>query len=697
PSWWNANRRADAERTFDRSIVEAFYDEIQAGRADPWSIREAQIPLPDAALGYSRVLFVGTTGAGKTSLLRHFIGSDHLKDRFPSTSTARTTIADTEVILSDGPYLGVVTFSSEFLVRADVEECVLDACAAALEGANPVKIAERLLNHRDQKFRLSYTLGSISEPEPTEEDDWAFANQADAPGPDDEDAVADEERRANARALKGFVQRVEQLSKGIANTLAGEIGAELDELVGIDLDTAQESFAARVEADDAFDDLVGDMIDAVKQRFDKLNAGDLTRSRSGWPLMWNIETDDRSDFIRKMRWFSSNYAPQFGQLLTPVVDGVRVKGPLYPTFTKEQPRLALLDGQGIGHTPDSSASVTTHVTQRFSDVDVILLVDNAQQPIQAAPLSVLRAVAASGHQRKLAIAFTHFDLVTGANLPNFTQRRAHVMASVINGLTSLRDVLGAPIVRAIERSIEERCFMLGALDGSSDELPRGVVAQLKAILAFCSAAISDAPQVAATPIYNPDGLVLAIQAATSSFRRPWAARLGLEFHENTQKEHWGRIKALNRRIAGELAIEFDTLKPVADLVARLIEEIARYLDNPSAWEPREPDEVESEAFISSIRRRVFEDLHKLARTRVIDDALESWRTAFQIKGQGSTFVRAQRINGIYESAAPVPSAVVTAPAADFVKAVRTLVHDAIYAQGARIDGSYLKQHDIETA
>ncbi|MFP3624316.1 hypothetical protein SB771_34155, partial [Burkholderia sp. SIMBA_051] len=91
------------------------------------------------------------------------------------------------------------------------------------------------------------------------------------------------------------------------------------------------------------------------------------------------------------------------------VDGIRVRGPLYPTFTDRRLKVVYLDGQGLGHTPESSSSVTTHVTERFSDVDAILLVDNAEQPIQAAAQAVLRAVAASGNYGKLAIAFTHFD------------------------------------------------------------------------------------------------------------------------------------------------------------------------------------------------------------------------------------------------------------------------------------------------
>src|SRR4051794_16021444 len=92
-SWWNAAKRSEADGKFSKTIIDAFYDELQAGRDDPIALREAHIRLPNAEEdGYSRVLFVGTTGAGKTSLLRQLIGSDPDDDRFPSTAPAKTTI-----------------------------------------------------------------------------------------------------------------------------------------------------------------------------------------------------------------------------------------------------------------------------------------------------------------------------------------------------------------------------------------------------------------------------------------------------------------------------------------------------------------------------------------------------------------------------------------------------------------------------
>jgi len=339
----------------------------------------------------------------------------------------------------------------------------------------------------------------------------------------------------------------------------------------------------------------------------------------------------------------------------------------------------LLDGQGLGHTPESSSSVTTQITKRFAEVDVILLVDNAQRPMQAGPLSVLRAVATSGHQQKLAIAFTHFDHVKGANLPDFAAKRAHVLASVTNGLTHLRDVLGqSSVVRAMERTLENRCFWLSGLDRPSKGLPPGFQKELARLLAHIESAIALPEPPAAYPEYNMDGLPLAIQAATTGFQRPWLARLGLGYHDTASKEHWTRVKALTRRVAAEFyPPEYDSLRPVADLVARLTKEVSRFLDNPLSWRPNEPDEEHQEAAIDLIRQEVNTALYAVVERRLINEPLADWRAAFDLRGKGSTFTRAQFLGDIFEEAAPVPASVMTPPARQFLDEVRTIVQQAL--------------------
>ena len=690
-TWWNASKRADGEHKFSEVILDAFYEEIQAGRENPESLREKLIPLPSAEDDYSRVLFVGTTGAGKTSLLRQLIGSDPDKDRFPSTAPAKTTIADIEVIQSDGDYQAVITFFTEFQIQASVEECIVDACLAAFEQMPDNKIADRLLTHRDQKFRLNYILGGWHKANAQEEDDFSFETEV-IEADEKNGGLSSAERAKNHKALEGFLDRISMLTKRVVKCLSDDLGIDPGTTMGSDRKAAEqlieENFESYLAEDEGFHELVQDVLDCIRERFELIEDSTLERHRSGWPKRWQFAGSDREHFVTQIRWFSSNYWPQFGQLLTPLVNGIRVKGPFFPSFTETAPRLVLIDGQGLGHTPDSSSSVTTHITQRFDHVDVILLVDNAQQPMQAVPLSVLRSVAASGHSEKLAVAFTHFDQIKGPNLRTSADKRGHVMASVLNALSNLRDDLGDSIARSIEHGIDNKCFMLGGVDQNLTRLPARAAeymhGELANLVEFCKDAILSPPPPEACPIYDPTGISFAALEAASKFQGPWLARLGLAAYEGVRKEHWTRVKALNRRIAGELDDEYDTLRPVADLVARMTESVSRFLDVPIAWTCDPADAHERRAAIAQIQRIVSTEMHKLALHRLVEQHLAEWREAYALRGTGSTFVRARTIRGIYGEAVPVPDAVMPPPSKQFLAAVRDIVTGAIEKSGGEV-------------
>ena len=686
-AWWTIAKLQKAQQTFDSRIVDAFYDGIQAGMVDSFVTRNSIIPLPGKEQGYARALFVGTTGAGKTSLLRHLIGSDPDLDRFPSTSTAKTTVSDIEVIPAEGEYRAVVTFFSETVIQANIEDCILNACAAVWDKLPEDKVADRFLHHPDQRFRLSYLLGSWRKNLPVEPaaDEWDFGGNDNvtmtAVSSDETMSTADVE--VLQTQLVDYVSRITKLAVAKSKVISDELSLDSHMTTAEDREAALELFQEELFLDEQFNHIVHDVIDEARRRFDFLSDGELKyRSPSSkWPLMWIYSTNDRTEFLKQVRWFSSNFAPSFGKLLTPLVDGIRVMGPLFPTFSDHQAKVVLLDGQGLGHTPDSSTSVTTRITSRFAEVDVILLVDNAEQPIQAAAQSVLRAVASSGNYSKLLIAFTHFDQVKGLNLPTFAEKRAHVLASVHNYLAKLKAVLSTPIVAAMERTIDNQSFMLGALDGPSTKLPLGVRAQLNQLIELTENSVEPLPVPDAKPHYNASGLGFAVQRAADSFQKTWLARLGLAAGATLPAEHWSRIKALSRAISNETSVEYDSLRPVADLVGHITEEVTNFLDNPIGWSraPNDTDEVQQA--IAPIRRLVFDRLHQLVLRRLIDEHLQEWRDSFGQKGKGSAVRRAIGIRGIYECAAPVPGTVNTTPALELLREVHELVRNAVIENG----------------
>ena len=175
-----------------------------------------------------------------------------------------------------------------------------------------------------------------------------------------------------------------------------------------------------------------------------------------------------------------------------------------------------------------------------------------------------------------------------------------------------------------------------------------------------------------------------VQRAADKFQKAWAARLGLAISGSLEQEHWTRVKALNRRVSNEQDVEYDSLRPVADLVARVAEEISNFLDHPIDWNRAPLNENEAQASISAIRRVVFNDLHELALQRIVEEHLADWRRAMEYKGKGSAAKRASEIRGIYELAAPIPGTVNSEPALRFMQAVREMVRAAVEYCGGKM-------------
>ncbi len=110
----------------------------------------------------------------------------------------------------------------------------------------------------------------------------------------------------------------------------------------------EEQFENRLTQSEGFHELVQDVLESVRTRFDLIKAEELIRKRSGWPELWLFKSNDRKEFIRNIRWFSSNYWPQFGRLLTPLVEASEFVDRSSQIFLEASPKLALIDGQGFG-------------------------------------------------------------------------------------------------------------------------------------------------------------------------------------------------------------------------------------------------------------------------------------------------------------------------------------------------------------
>lgn len=693
PDLWSPSQRQSLETKFDRRIVAAFMDGVEPDKYDPWGDREREIPLPGVNEGYAKVQAVGTTGSGKTTLVRQILGTDPATERFPSTSAAKTTVCDIEVIMAEGSYKACVSFLPKDQARQFVADCVAACAFTFVEGGHESEALRRLFEHPEQKFRLNYLLGHIEDVSASDDSDDSSdddGSQDDHHSP--EGKVTSEERQQMAHALRGYLHDIRAVADRLANTVAKGLGQPISELTASDKDAFEELAEAELLKDDGYHEIVDRIVDDIESRFDALDQSCLQKGRDGWPTMWTLELEPekRPEFIHAVNRFSSNYAPLFGKLLTPLVQGIRVRGPFKPKWHDgPSPRLVLLDGQGIGHTADSTSSVSTSITKRFKLADLILLVDNAAQPLQAASCAVLSSVVASGNTQKLLVCFTHFDEVRGDNLPDAKARKNHVTGSFDNAVRAIGKTLGREAETSLKRLVPERLVFLSSIQHvlkPENKLSRNA---FTGILGAAKKSILPPEPDEFQPVYDVANLIIAIQRATHEFHEKWMGVLGMGTIAGFVAEHWTRIKALTRRIAYFGSDEYDNLKPVADLIQTLQKHISSYLAVPLDWEPYEPRQEQEEKrqrALDTIRQKVFGMLHDLSTERLIRKHISEWVVAYDYRGTGSTRLRAKDIRAVYESGAPVPAEMPGKDANAFMLDVRVLVKDAVTESGGKVVG-----------
>jgi len=679
-TYWEASSREKALRRFPLTVVEIFYHDMLPERPDAFAIRDEFIRLP-ADSEYRQVLLLGTTGGGKTTLVRQLIGSDPETERFPSTSTAKTTVADTEIVLSPGLFRAAVTFLARNQVRDYVEECMSAAVLAANHGAGDPEVMRRLLNHADQRFRMSYILGTGASFVRDEED-----------FPDDEQfpELVNEHDGFDLTPTDELLQSSPQRLRTIAMAHASSVREELmasttDERVFEEL--FEEALDNRVREDERFQSMADEFMDEIDRRFELLTSGTL-ETRLTWPSSWYYESEDRQAFLKILSRFSSNYAPHFGTLLTPLVSGIRVAGPFQPSWADLPPSLVLLDVEGLGHTPDSAASLPTAITRRLETVDAVLLVDNATQPMQAAPIAAMRNLASNGHADKLIVCFTHFDGVTGDNIPTFKLKQEHVLASAENALTSIGQQLGSFAERGLRKRLESACFFFGGLQQNltaATNLEKRTVAQLQELLRVIDQIVEKPKQVTSRPVYDRMKLVLAVKKATDDFHTAWNAMLGLRTKPGVTKEHWSRVKGLTRRIGEGWDDEYQNLKPLADLHRELQENVYRFIQNPVAWTASVPSDDEKERIFAAFAKRMSLQLLAVVAVRLGNEVIQKWRAASHLAGKGSSFERAKMIaKDIYDSAAPALDAAPNPDSDKFLQDVLTAVRKAAEAHDIKL-------------
>jgi hypothetical protein len=352
PSLLPPRSHAIAEQKYSRVVIDAFFDCVTPEPVDYLGLRERAMPLP-AKTGKKapipRVLIVGSTAVGKSRLIQHLLQTT--RENFPMRGAGRTTVADTETIVDDADFSAVVTFYSENEIREIVKENILEACAFAhREKGDKVKIASKLLVDSDKRFRFNFILG-----------EWTHQTEPTLEG---EDEFEDEEQDSDLGAEAGPV--------GLPWTKLESCVAQVISMTELALETARRELQPSSEQDevvveeywlqyidqDQLDGLTEEILDEIEKRLCAATG------QKSWPVIYRVaDTADKAEFFRRLRPFYQNNRKLFGALVTPLVQGIRVRGRFAaPSWAAtNSARWVLLDGMGVGHEQSTATKINRTV------------------------------------------------------------------------------------------------------------------------------------------------------------------------------------------------------------------------------------------------------------------------------------------------------------------------------------------------
>ncbi|MGD1085811.1 MAG: hypothetical protein ABSA47_13830 [Verrucomicrobiota bacterium] len=648
-----ASEQEARRQGIDPRVIEIFYQGMDSSSIDHRELRNQMLPFPE---GHTQNLLMGITGSGKSTLLRRLIGST--KDRFPATSVNRTTTCQIEIITGAEDYTAAVTFMSQNQIRQEVVESLSAAVLKAVKAENDARVMNELLEQSDMRFRLKYVLGVWENEE--SDDEFVVLH-----GTEEEDTDgANTDQQAQRTFLEGLLIQIRRVAED-ARTAVEPILGKLEVLIGDDLDYALDEIQEAAEQSDNFLDMVSCVMGEIRFRFDEITEGKFSKSSTGWPSAWKwtVSAEKKKDFLKVIRKFTGNSKPQWGALLTPIVDGVRVQGPFRPEWAPANYNHVFTDTEGLLH-GRANADVPAELTELFKKVDSILLVESANNALSSpAAVKVFEAVASTGYTKSFALVFTHMDHASGEDLRDGKAKKEKIFGGVRNVLDNqIAKTLSRDAARHLEVQLQSNTFYFAHLDGkfpTKDEVQINKFEQRlgRQLLDFvvCLAARTQPDlRLPGYPKYSMRSLGLAVREASLAFIESWEAKLGFKYVDGESTVPWQSLKALSHRYAEGWLRDGFWLRPIDQLTANLRNVLTKFLDNPIEWGGKPVSDEEKLVILDGLKQRITAPLAGIAEERLRKLPMADWQTAYGLRGKGTTAIRRQNVRSIFQTQIPVP-------------------------------------------
>ena len=306
---------------------------------------------------------------------------------------------------------------------------------------------------------------------------------------------------------------------------------------------------------DQLDALTEEILEEVEKRLCAATG------HESWPITYRVaDTANKTEFFERLRPFYQNDRGLFGGLVTPLVQGIRVRGRFAPPFftATKLPTWVLLDGQGVGHEQDGATKINRTVppelAKKFSGADLICLVDRAMPAMTGdAPILLEESDRQRSHQDRLAMIFTHFEDVAAPDL-NCAGRKTKVLEGLSNAIQAIVSLPKAQRV-LLERTAESKAYFLARMDQPEVKL-RSTQLEMKRICEHFERSIGETEPPKFRPLFNEYAIADVLRREIEAYRRDWS-------EAELASYHWKIMEALTNWIGHAYGDGYPEAQPIS--------------------------------------------------------------------------------------------------------------------------------------
>ncbi|NOJ21084.1 hypothetical protein [Vibrio jasicida] len=327
-----------------------------------------QTLMGDLPEDITKAYLIGSTGAGKSSLVQHILGTTDVN--FPTTTQRRTTVAPTEYVINRNlQYKSTILLKKKEDLLFAIEDLIFEAIKKSLDPNSSLNdVCYEFEQSPDERFKLKHI-------------------------------VSEKEIEAQASIL---ISRLKPLSLDIND----DDLFENSKLISI-IETIKNNFL--------YD---------IKSNFHRVcpDAGDLFEQE----IIEISGINNKDDFISKNKELLKN---DFGSI-SALVEYIRIEGDLISDNFDKNLNFVLIDGEGIGHSySEKRDTLSTRHYDYFDFCNHIILIGDAEEAFATGGQSVIESICLNGYQDKFQLVFSKTDKLDNTDINGYIRRNLHNLSS----------------------------------------------------------------------------------------------------------------------------------------------------------------------------------------------------------------------------------------------------------------------------